>query len=346
MTPSLIIVEAAEEHDKLLEKLESLADVCDEGTNLVILGTVNDVAMYREITQRGVSDYLVPPFNAPQVFETVAAVCIDPTEVPRGQLIAFMGAEGGTGSSTIAHNTAWCLSRSFDKEVAVIDLDLAFGTLGLAFNLESAQGIKDALEAPDRLDDVLLERFMAKPDEHLMLLTAPASLESDATINITALDTLLDMVCQKAPFVVLDVPHGWSSWRRHALTQADEIVLTSTLDLASFRDTKNLIDTLGAKRLNDAPIRLVLNHDGAFKRSQLSAKDFEKEIGLAPALVVPHEPALFGAAANSGQMIGDVNKKHKVVVGFNKLAQTVSGREPLMTGKKKKKGGLFKGRKG
>ena len=167
-----------------MKKVDALAEVCDPGTQVVVLGNVNDIQIYRALVQQGISDYLVPPLNAKQVFDAIASICIDPSEPALGHVISFMGTEGGTGSSSVAHNTAWALARTFDEDVAILDLDLALGTLGLAFNLESQQGIQDALSHPERLDEVLRERFMAKHDDHLFLLTSPGSFTADADIDI------------------------------------------------------------------------------------------------------------------------------------------------------------------
>lgn len=317
-----------------MRKVDALAEVCDPGTQVVVLGNVNDIQVYRALVQQGVNDYLVPPLNAKQIFDAIANICIDPSEPALGRVIAFMGTEGGTGSSTVAHNTAWALAKQYDEDVAVLDLDLAFGTLGLAFNLESQQGIQDALSHPERLDEVLLERFMAKHDDHLFLLTSPGSFDADADVEVDSLDVLLNLVRRTAPFVTLDVPHGWSRWTRHALTVADEVVLTATLDLASLRDTKGMYEALSAQRVNDGPVRVVLNHLGAYRKTQLSTKDFEGAVGTTPSLVVPHEPNLFGTAANNGQMIGDVNGRSKIVSGFESLAAVISGREPSKKVKK------------
>lgn len=333
-TPNVVLVEAKEDSEELMRKVDALAEVCDPGTQVVVLGNVNDIQVYRSLIQQGVNDYLVPPLNPVQIFDAIAAICIDPSEPALGRVISFMGTEGGTGSSTIAHNIAWTLAKQYDEDVAVLDLDLAFGTLGLAFNLESHQGIQDALSHPERLDEVLLERFMAKHDNHLFLLTSPGSFDADADIDVDSFEVLLNLVRRTAPFVVLDIPHGWTRWTRHALTVADEVVLTSTLDLASLRDTKGMYEALSAQRANDSPVRVVLNHLGAFRKTQLSTKDFEGAVGTMPALVVPHEPNLFGAAANNGQMIGDVNSRSKIVTGFGSLATSVSGREPSKKAKK------------
>lgn len=338
-SPALIVIEVAEGGNELIEKINTLAEVCDSDAQLLILGAVNDVEVYRSLIQQGVSDYLVPPHSSKRILEAVTAICIDPSEPQLGRVISFVAAKGGSGSSTIAHNTAWQLARLFDDSVALLDLDLAFGTLGLAFNLDSQHSIQEALAHPERLDEVLLERFMAKRDDQLMLLTAPNSLNIDLDINIDSFDVLLNLVRRAAPFVVLDVPHQWSAWTQHVLGQSDEIVVTSMPDLACLRDTKYMFEALAEKRVNDAPIRLVLNHLGEYRKSQLSVKDFESALGASPALVVQHEPALFGTAANNGQMVGDVNSRSRVVEGFKVLAQSVSGREPPK--KKKKSGGIF-----
>ena len=124
--------------------------------------------------------------------------------------------------------------------------------------------------------------------------------------------------------------------------QADEIVLTSTLDLISLRDTKNMVEILEDKRANDAPLRLVINNQGAYRKTELSDKDFENAVGGITALVMDHDPALFGAAANNGQVIGAMSPKAKVVEGFHGLAKLVSGMDaPKVKAKGAGKPGLF-----
>lgn len=326
-TPDLIVFETDLSGDHLLEQVGQLAAVCDEGTEVLALGSANDVQTYRSLVTEGVNDYLVAPFNAVQVFEAIEAVVIDPDAPPRGRVIAFVGATGGAGSSTLAHNVSWSLAQLYEDDVIILDLDLAFGTAGMAFNMEPQQGIQDALEQPDRLDEVLLDRYMAEPIEHIKLLSAPASLEADSSIDIQSFDTLLEMVRRTAPFVVLDIPHHWSAWAQHAMMQADEIVLTSTLDLISLRDTKNMLVLLESQRANDAPLRLVINHQGAYRKTELSDKDFETALGSSATLIIAHDPALFGMAANNGQVIGAMKPGDKVVESFHDLAKLVSGME-------------------
>ena len=326
-TPDLIVVESSGTGEDLVEKIDSLADVCDPGTQVMLLGNITDVAVYRALMQQGVSDCLIPPYDSKQIFSVIEAICAEPSERPLGRVISFMGSKGGVGSSTMAHNVAWCLAEQFSDDVAVLDLDIAFGTLALAFNVDPQQGVADALVQPDRVDEMLLERFMAKQGDHINLLIAPGSLDSEPSIDIESFDVLLNLIRRTAPFVVIDLPHTWAPWTRHILMGSDEIVVTSTLDLAALRDTKSLYDNLAPQRQNDEPMRIVVNHVGAYRKTELSVKDYESAVGVDPTLAVVHDPVLFGTASNNGQMVPEVNKRSKVSEGLRALALTVSNRE-------------------
>jgi pilus assembly protein CpaE len=139
-TPQLIVFETDLSGDTLLEQVGRLAEVCDEGTEVLALGSANDVQTYRSLVSEGVNDYIVGPFNAVQIFNAIEAVVIDPEAPPRGRVIAFVGAKGGTGSSTLAHNVTWSLAQLYEDDVILLDLDLAFGTAGMTFNVACLSG--------------------------------------------------------------------------------------------------------------------------------------------------------------------------------------------------------------
>lgn len=327
-TPNIIILDSKADGDALLVNLEKLAEVCDAGTSVVVIGEANDIHLYRSLIKRGISDYLVKPFAPRQVFDAVASICIDPDAPPMARTIAFIASRGGAGSSSLAHNVAWHLGQEFQEEVVLMDLDITFGTAGLAFNVETPQGIHTALAEPDRLDDVLIERFLAEYDEHVKLLVSPAQLNAEEKMYMDALDRLLELVRRRSSFVVLDVPHRWAPWAQQLLLDADEVVVVGSLDLASLRDTKNLVERLKEKRGENAPVRMVLSKSGLAKRTELSSKDFETAVEMKPVAVVPFEPNLFGQASNNGQMLGEVNKRHRVVETVRQLAVQLSGRRP------------------
>jgi pilus assembly protein CpaE len=328
VTPNLLIVETRLNGQAALDELDRLAEVCDPATKVIVVGRVNDVELYRELMRRGASEYLVAPLSPLQLIEVISGLYLDPHAKPVGRVIAFFGARGGAGSSSIAHNVGWCIAEEFAINTTIVDFDLPFGTTGLDFNDEAGQGVADALSAPERLDDVLLDRLLIKRGEHLSLFTAPAALERDYDTMPEAYEAVVDATRQLTPCVIVDMPHAWTPWVKHCLVAADEIVVVATPDLASLRNAKNLIELLRHARPNDKPPRLVINQAGMPKRPEIPAKDFAETMGLEPAAVLPFDAALFGQAANNGQMLLELQPKAPTSEGIRRLASLVTGRAP------------------
>jgi pilus assembly protein CpaE len=326
-TPPLIIVESVEPTQQLLAGLDRLAEVCDPGTKVIVIGSHNDIGLYRELMRRGVSEYLVPPLKTLQLIRAVTTLYTDPTTPFVGRTLAFVGAKGGAGSSTLAHNVAYQISEGMQANTVIVDFDLAFGTAGLDFNQDPVQGVVDALNKPDRLDPTLLDRMTARCTDRLSLFAAPASLDDDYDISAEAFEEVQGKIRGTAPYVVLDLPHLWSGWMRKTILSADDVVITATPDLASLRNAKNLIDLIQKARPNDAPPHLILNQVGAPGRPEIPVKEFSRALGVDPALVLPFDAKLFGQAANNGQMVFEVNPKAKAVEGLMQFTQVISRRE-------------------
>ncbi|WP_237153373.1 AAA family ATPase [Oryzibacter oryziterrae] len=333
-TPNLLFIESRDSREGILEQIDKLASVCDPGTKVIVIGHSNDVALYRELLRRGVSDYLVTPFDLYDVIREVGEIFLGSNSEPIGRTIAFIGARGGVGSSTVAHNVGFALSRLFEGDVVIADLDLPFGTAGLDFNQDPTQGIADAVNSPERIDDVFLDRILTKCAENLALLAAPATLEKAYDHGEDAFTQIIDVVRNGVPAVVLDMPHMWTSWVRRTLAVADEVVITVGPDLASLRNAKNLVDQLKPLRPNDSAPKLVINQLGMPKRPEIKPDDFKKALGLDITMALPFDPQLFGTATNNGQMIAEVNAKSPVASQFDQLAGLLTGRQTSRVGKK------------
>lgn len=334
-TPNLIIVESKLTRDRLEYELDRLAEVCDAGTKVVVVGHVNDVELYRSLTQRGVSEYLVAPVDLAGIITTVADLYIDRSTQPLGRTMAFIGGKGGVGSSTVAHNVAWSIARSFENDVVVADMDLAFGTAGLNYNQDPPQGIAEAVNAPERLDDNFLERLLARCSERLSLLAAPATLDRTYDFSENAFEQVIDIAQSGVPTVILDIPHAWNAWVRKTLLSADEVVVTVEPDLANLRNARNIVDLLTQARSNDNPPRLIINRSGLPKRPEIKVEDFSAALsGLQPTAIIPFDAQLFGTAANNGQMIAETDPKNPVVESFDAIARVITGRGEARRAKK------------
>jgi pilus assembly protein CpaE len=334
-TPNLILVESRAPIEDLIDALDSLAEVCDAGTKVMVIGHSNDVRLYRELLKRGVSEYLVAPVDVMTIISVISGIYREAGAEKLGQVYAFIGAKGGVGSSTIAHNVAWTMARMFGSDVILADLDLPFGTAGLDFNLDPAQGMAEAVFGADRLDEVLLDRLLAKCEDHLSLLAAPAVLDKVYDFGEGAFEQVLEIVQANVPTVVLDVPHLWTSWARKTLVAADEVVITAAPDLANLRNAKAIIDLLKNSRPNDAPPKLILNQVGIPKRPEIKPDDFAAALQLSPIATIAFDPLLFGTAANNGQMIAEASAKTTISDTFSEVAQVMTGRKELKRAKKR-----------
>lgn len=336
-TPNLIILETNVNPRDLMTELSPLAEVCDPSTKVVIVGHHNDIGLYRELIRNGISEYIVAPVSMADVIGVISAIFVDPDAEPLGRSIAFVGAKGGVGSSTIAHNCAWGISSLFSSETILADLDLPFGTANINFDQDPPQGISEAVYSPERLDEVFLDRLLSKCSDHLSLLAAPSMLDRAYELDRGAFMPILEVVQRSAPVTVLDVPHAWSEWTRTLLAEVDEIVVTAVPDLANLRNTKNIFDALKKMRPNDRPPHLVLNQVGMPKRPEITPADFCEPLDVEPIAVVPFDSHVFGTAANSGRMVAEIDGKSPIAETFSQIAHIVTGRIEV---KKRRKGGL------
>jgi len=243
-----------------------------------------------------------------------------------GRIIAVVGAKGGVGASTVAHNIAWSAGHDLALESVVTDMDLAFGTAGLDYNQDPPQGIADAVFSPDRIDTNFVDRLLARCTDHLSLLAAPATLERVYDFGAEAFDSIFDSLRATVPCIVLDVPHQWNGWTQRTLVSADEILIVAAPDLASLRNAKNLFDHLRTTRVNDHRPFYCLNQVGVPKRPEIKPAEFAKALEDDPVASIPFDPQVFGTAANNGQMIAEVSASHRAAATFRDLAQLLTGR--------------------
>ena len=113
----------------------------------------------------------------------------------------------------------------------------------------------------------------------------------------------------------------------HALDQADDVVIVATPELASLRNTKNLIDHLKASRKNDREPILILNQVSMPKRPEVPVAEFAKAVGVEPTIVLNHDANLFGTANSNGQMIFEISAKSPSAQSLATLAEKLTGRD-------------------
>lgn len=323
-SPQVLILEHTGDQSGLLAQLDALAEVCEAGTRVILIGAENDIALYRELMRKGVSEYLPAPVSALQLVRCLSDLTAQPGAVRRGQVHAFVGACGGAGSSTVALNTAWLIGRAKKSPVSLIDLDLDFGTAGLSLALDGARGLAEALQAGPRLDPQFLDGLLHRIDDNLRVLPAPETSDvADPTPE--TVDHLIDLAREAAAQVVLDLPAPRSAVARRALANADHVVITATPDLAGLRNARKVLDLVRSLRPGESDPLVVLNKVGIARRPEITAKDFAAALGVPLVATLAFDPKTVASAANAGKVLAAEGRGKSMANALRGLTEALVG---------------------
>jgi pilus assembly protein CpaE len=324
-SPRLLIVDLSG-IELPLTAMSELAEVCEPGVTVIGVGERNDVGLFRDLINSGVSDYLVKPVTAALLRKSLVNV-IESTSQPRqnsrvGRMIAVIGSRGGVGATTAATNIAWTIAHRRRRRVALLDLDLQYGTVALALDLEPCHGLGDALEQPGRIDGLFLDRLMVQQTDTLYVLSGEEPLGELVVPDPTALDVLIQELRNKFHYVVVDVPRQVSPATQHVLSHAGNLVIVTDLSLAGMRDTLRQLSML--PMLNAAcQLTVCANRCGEHREGEIGRKEFEAGIGRGIDLLIPFDGRSVAAAGNAGQPIAA--GRGKVATAIHELTERVAG---------------------
>ena len=334
-SPEILMVDLSKSIDPS-EDINALAEVCDAGTMVIAIGMQNDVNLYRDLLASGIQDYLVKPIFVDTLRETILATehairmleeeALESSEVlpEDDKVISIIGVRGGLGASTIATSTAWILAHKGNRPTAFLDMDIYFGTGALTFDLEPGQGLSEALENPNRVDSLFIERAMVKESDNLSILGAEASLNEPTYTDPSALTHLLGELKNNFNYIVMDLPRTVITEHPLLVSQSNEIILVSDLSLAATRDTIRII----AFCKNIAPhanITILVNKSPGDSMAEVKVKDFAISIERQIDWEIPFDPKLLLSVARSGKSLPVSAKNSKMVKSINAMTQKIIG---------------------
>jgi pilus assembly protein CpaE len=277
--------------------VNELAELCEPGVSVVVIGDRNDVGLYRDLVQAGVSEYIVKPVTAQLLAKALSPThgTTEGSPISRklGKLITVVGARGGVGATTLAINLAWYLANRQNRRVLLLDLDLQTGDCGLGLNLEPTPGLREALANPARIDNVFIERAVAIHSDRLFVLSGEEPLGSDVEFTVEAVEALIGVLRNQFHYIVADVPRATAPPFRRAREIADVRITVADQTLRSVRDTIRLRDAVGESNVAQRDL-LVVNRSGEGGRLAMTLDEMVK-VQLRPDFVIPFRPKLFSA---------------------------------------------------
>jgi pilus assembly protein CpaE len=300
-----------------------LVSLCGGDCKLVILGSANDVALYRRILNAGAVDYLVKPLSAETLNQALAAVLRGSvggkSETKEARLIAFIGARGGVGSSTIALNTGWLMAHELGSQVALLDLDLQFGSSALSLDLEPGRGLRDIVSSPHRVDGLMIASSIVPESENFSVLGAEEAIDEVVPMDGGAITALLKEMKSNFDVIVIDLPRFMLAAQKRLLVAANEIVIVSDVTLAGIRDTlriKSALTNLGCL----GRVSVVTSRTNASGAGHVDPSVFEKGIQGKITATIGEDGASLMAASNTGKALGACAPRAPITKAIRELA--------------------------
>ncbi len=323
-SPQILLVDLAGSGDPLGE-IGSLAEVCEPGTIVLALGSINDVTLYRELLASGIQDYLLKPVT-PDLLRDAFAMAQNAFNTPKTQehaekqqrIVHVVGARGGLGASSIAASLAWQFAEDAQERTAILDLDLHFGVGALTFDVEPGRGLTDALENPSRVDSLFVERAIVKISDRLAVMSAETPMTMPLLADGNALQHLQDELKSAYDMLVVDIPRNIAVQNPTLIADATDVVVVTDMTLAATRDTIRLLGFLQSVSPN-ARVWIVGNRVGAGGELEVTRKDFEASIERPIALAIVFDPKSAALAAKQGKPIVEAAKGSKAANAMKQL---------------------------
>ena len=298
-SPSILVIDLSESPDPLND-IGALAEVCEPGTVVIAIGTINDVRFYRDLVGSGIHDYLLKPLNPDHIRDVMsqaqlmlsgARAAEKGSARPHG-MVAFTGTRGGVGTSSILTSVAWLLSEG--------------------------RGLIDAIENPGRIDSLYIERAMMRANPNLAVLSAETPLSNPMLTDGAAFFQLQHEMKQAFEFTLVDLPRHMLTQSPQLLGEVQTLVLATELTLAGTRDTLRMLSWLKsqAPQLN---VLVVANKVPA-SDPEISRKDFEHAVERAVDVCIPLNIKVAVQAAKLGKTMAELAPGEKMGNGFDSLA--------------------------
>lgn len=291
--------------------------VRDHKERLPVIAAVRDlsVAVTRRVLRSDAVDVLPIPFTPDELHQAIETgrhrlAISRPQGAPRaGRVVTFLGALGGTGTTTIATQAAMIWAEK--QSVCLIDLDLQFGNAALYLNLKPQLSLADLMEAGDRLDAEFLRSVGERHGSGVTVIASPPDVMPLDSVTPEFVDRLLDLAADAFDVVLVDMPGAWVAWSLSALRKSDAICLITGLSVPGVHQARRQLEVLDANALGER-VRIVLNRvvHPMFGKADLS--ETEKVLRHKVDFPISNDYPTVSSAIDEGRLISSIKVKSRV----------------------------------
>jgi pilus assembly protein CpaE len=334
--PDICIVDFDRDRRKAAMAAENIHSTSPE-TAIFAVSTDAQPDLIIQAMRSGCSEYLLKPMGREQLLNAVARVGgrrKERTQTARAQVLAFMGAKGGCGVTSIVTQLGALLSSSFSKRTLIIDLHPDFGDAALYLGVTRHRyHFFELVENTDRLDAELLQSFLARHSSGVELIPAPEGNDSPRRILPGAIAQTLDFLRSRYDYILVDIPLGLSDENLEMIRHSDHLHMVTVAEVSALRNVSRQFSFLTRKDIPADRLRVVLNRHQ--KRSLISDTEIEKTLGQKIYWRVPNQYAHIVKAINGGDSIAQLSTS-EVAKSLSDFAGQL-GAKPVVVEKKTEK---------
>lgn len=293
-SPDLMIIQTEDINDGFTDRLGTLSGYCVEGTSAIIVGPVNDVYLYRQMIEMGVSDYLVKPITPDVISEVIAKALVTRLGVSDSALVAFIGAKGGVGTSVLTQISSSISAEKTGQKTILVDAGGGWSSASVGLGFDPSASLMEVTRSVSVKNDENLKRMIQPLSEKLSVLATGADAMLDPSISGEQIEDILDSLMVKFPVVFVDLSCAAASVRKAVLSRASQVVVVSEPSVTSLRFCRTLLkevfDVRGGKR---SAVSLVINKSGISKAHEVAKADIEEALEFPVSATLGYLPALF-----------------------------------------------------
>lgn len=322
-SPKVLIVDVSNS-ELPLGDIEKVKEFSAPNISIIVIGSRNEVGLFRDLKASGVVDYIVKPLSNALLKRALEEANGVKNEITKeGKLIHVMSATGGAGATTVVANVGWLLANRRFKRTLVMDLDFLYGTTNLLLDVKSENAYLDILESPDKIDDYFTETILRKCTQRLYYLGGLCDLVRGIQVDINAFDALMTTLKKQFNYILVDAQRDVSEINKVSMKKAECFVIMVEMTMASAQNAARLLEFLSVEH-SGKKIIIIDNKSGLSSSGAITKESFEEVIGRKIDYVMPLDETITLAAANIGQPL--VVSEGPLTEVLNEIADDILGK--------------------
>jgi len=332
-TPDAFLIAFEEPVALALQTIESLADALPNAPTIVY-SSLADANSVRRAMVAGARDYIVRPLKPEDLSRAVYGVLEQEERkrlradgsaaetAARGTVITVFGAKGGIGKTTISTNLATTLAKLTSANVCLLDMDTRFGDVAIMMDIAVEASIADVARHIDEIDRDKIRDYLVKHHSGVSILPAPLHPTEWRNMTPQHIEKIVELLAQTHDYVVIDTPGTFNELIAAALEMANLILLVTSMDIASIKDTALALEMLRAAAVSEDKVKLTINHSTA--ANSLREEDVARVLEYDVFWRIPHDLSV-SSSTQLGQPIVIAKPYARVSRSIIDLAHTLTG---------------------